>query len=327
MEFCMCMKNIFCLFVLGFAELIVSLLVLFVLGYFNFPLTFVYSHFIHLIVASVLFSFVFSVWLYFKSFQAPTYNINPEATTGYQYYDFFVGREVHPRIGKMFDIKLFVLNAGMISWAVVDVCLVFKSFMDKGCVNYPLALTAVFQLIYIINYLWHAEYFLSSTTIQYEGVGYQLIIVFFTLTPFFYCIPVLYLVNYRQYVSNYCIFGIAALYSLGLYIYTQSNREKYMFRRNAHDRSLINLESIPSLNGKRLLISGWWGFVRHPNKLGDIIIFVAWTLPCADCDGNSSPMLSGNRGHKVMLSTGQRKQADILAQGTLSLFSSTWLSS
>ncbi|XP_022243632.1 lamin-B receptor-like isoform X6 [Limulus polyphemus] len=240
MEFCMCMKNIFCLFVLGFAELIVSLLVLFVLGYFNFPLTFVYSHFIHLIVASVLFSFVFSVWLYFKSFQAPTYNINPEATTGYQYYDFFVGREVHPRIGKMFDIKLFVLNAGMISW----------------------------------------EYFLSSTTIQYEGVGYQLIIVFFTLTPFFYCIPVLYLVNYRQYVSNYCIFGIAALYSLGLYIYTQSNREKYMFRRNAHDRSLINLESIPSLNGKRLLISGWWGFVRHPNKLGDIIIFVAWTLPC-----------------------------------------------
>ncbi|XP_076315940.1 delta(14)-sterol reductase TM7SF2-like [Tachypleus tridentatus] len=264
----------------GFAELIMSLLVLFLLKYINFPLTFVYSHFIHLIVASVLFSFVFSVWLYFKSFYAPTDNINPKATSGCPPYDFFVGREVQPQIGKVFHIKLFILNVGMISWAVIDVCLVFRTFVDKGCINYPLALTAVFQLIYIINYLWNAEYFLSSTVFQYERVGYQLIIVFFTLIPFFYCIPVLYLVYYRQYVSRYCLFGISALYSIGLYIHTQSNRQKYLFRRNSKDCSLIYLESIPTSDGKQLLMTGLWGFVRHPSKLGDIIIFVAWTLPC-----------------------------------------------
>ena len=33
-------------------------------------------------------------------------------------------------------------------------------------------------------------------------------------------------------------------------------------------------------SGKRLLVSGWWGLVRHPNYLGDIIMAFAWTFPC-----------------------------------------------
>lgn len=41
-----------------------------------------------------------------------------------------------------------------------------------------------------------------------------------------------------------------------------------------------DLKFIPTATGKGLLVTGWWGFVRHPNYLGDIIMALAWSLPC-----------------------------------------------
>ena len=43
---------------------------------------------------------------------------------------------------------------------------------------------------------------------------------------------------------------------------------------------ISDLESIPTSSGKRLLVSGWWGLCRHPNYLGDLIMALAWSLPC-----------------------------------------------
>lgn len=42
----------------------------------------------------------------------------------------------------------------------------------------------------------------------------------------------------------------------------------------------IDLKTIHTSAGKNLLVSGWWGFVRHPNYLGDLIMALAWSLPC-----------------------------------------------
>lgn len=42
----------------------------------------------------------------------------------------------------------------------------------------------------------------------------------------------------------------------------------------------IDLKTIHTSAGKSLLVSGWWGFVRHPNYLGDLIMALAWSLPC-----------------------------------------------
>lgn len=41
-----------------------------------------------------------------------------------------------------------------------------------------------------------------------------------------------------------------------------------------------DLKSIPTATGKNLLVSGWWGVVRHPNYLGDLLMALAWSLPC-----------------------------------------------
>ncbi|CAG2063701.1 unnamed protein product, partial [Timema podura] len=42
----------------------------------------------------------------------------------------------------------------------------------------------------------------------------------------------------------------------------------------------IGVETISSFGGKKLLVSSWWGWLRHPNYLGDILIHWAWGLTC-----------------------------------------------
>ena len=39
-----------------------------------------------------------------------------------------------------------------------------------------------------------------------------------------------------------------------------------------------DLETIPTTKGKKLLVSGWWGVVRHPNHLGGLLMIVAMSL-------------------------------------------------
>lgn len=102
---------------------------------------------------------------------------------------------------------------------------------------------------------------------------------------------------------------------IGYYIFRSANSQKNSFRRNPADPKLAckwiclisstcftvslfgilmctfhwcidyntlftDLKFIPTATGKGLLVTGWWGFVRHPNYLGDIIMALAWSLPC-----------------------------------------------
>merc|ERR1712029_273554 len=43
--------------------------------------------------------------------------------------------------------------------------------------------------------------------------------------------------------------------------------------------AMKHLETLPTAGGRKLLISGWWGLVRHPNFLGEILINWSWVLP------------------------------------------------
>ncbi len=43
---------------------------------------------------------------------------------------------------------------------------------------------------------------------------------------------------------------------------------------------VIDLETIPTSTGKKLLVSGWWGMCRHPNYLGDLTMALSWSLTC-----------------------------------------------
>ena len=41
-----------------------------------------------------------------------------------------------------------------------------------------------------------------------------------------------------------------------------------------------DLESLPTAAGSRLLVSSWWGVVRHPNYLGALLLHLSWASLC-----------------------------------------------
>ena len=47
--------------------------------------------------------------------------------------------------------------------------------------------------------------------------------------------------------------------------------------------SLAHLTTLEGPKGRRLIVSGWWGLVRHPNYLGELLVQVlkhtGWTVP------------------------------------------------
>lgn len=43
---------------------------------------------------------------------------------------------------------------------------------------------------------------------------------------------------------------------------------------------LIDLQSMETRAGTRLITSGWWGKARHINYFGDWLMSLAWCLPC-----------------------------------------------
>lgn len=76
------------------------------------------------------------------------------------------------------------------------------------------------------------------------------------------------------------LIGASLLCLVGYWIFRASNSQKDVFRRDPKHPAVAGLATIGTSSGRRLLAGGWWGLVRHPNYLGDIIMSVAWSVPC-----------------------------------------------
>ncbi|XP_037698657.1 delta(14)-sterol reductase LBR-like isoform X2 [Choloepus didactylus] len=202
-------------------------------------LYYVYNHFLQFAVAAIVFSVVLSIYLYVRSLKVPRDELSP-ANSGNAVYDFFIGRELNPRIGT-FDLKYFCeLRPGLIGW----------------------------------------EALLTTMDIIHDGFGFMLAFGDLVWVPFIYSFQAFYLVSHPHEVSWPVASLIVALKLCGYVIFRCANSQKNAFRKNPTDPKLVHLKTIETSTGKNLLVSGWWGFVRHPNYLGDLIMALAWSLPC-----------------------------------------------
>ena len=86
----------------------------------SLPLYVIYDEYVGLISISCLFCFLFSIYLYVESFK-PGKVLAKGGDTGHTIYDFFIGRELNPRIGTL-DLKEFCeLRPGLIGWFVINI--------------------------------------------------------------------------------------------------------------------------------------------------------------------------------------------------------------
>jgi protein-S-isoprenylcysteine O-methyltransferase Ste14 len=141
-------------------------------------------------------------------------------------------------------------------------------------------LVCVFQSWYILDALWFEEAILTTMDIVHDGFGFMLAFGDLAWVPFTYSLQARYLVDYPTQLHWGAIVAIVVLNIFGYAIFRGANSQKDQFRRDPTHPSVSHLQTISTRRGTKLIISGWWGFCRHPNYIGDLIMALSWSLPC-----------------------------------------------
>ncbi|TKC37679.1 hypothetical protein EI555_012671 [Monodon monoceros] len=213
--------------------------------FWDVELYYVYSHFLQCALAATVFSVVLSVYLYARALKAPRDELSP-ASSGNAVYDFFIGRELNPRIGT-FDLKYFCeLRPGLIGWVVINLVMLLAEMKLQHRTVPSLAMILVnsFQLLYVVDALWNEEALLTTMDIIHDGFGFMLAFGDLVWVPFIYSFQAFYLVSHPNELSWPMASLIIALKLCGFVIFRCANSQKNAFRKNPTDPKLARFNHI-----------------------------------------------------------------------------------
>ena len=246
-------------------------------------LSWVHANFLALLTAGVAFAFALSFALFFVSHRGPKGGkvLAKGGNTGNHLYDFFIGRELNPRVGSMFDLKVFCeLTPGLIGWLLLDLGFAHAQFRKTGSVSPAMALVCAFQGVYVLDALWFEPAILTTMDVTTDGFGFMLAFGDLVWVPFTYSLQARYILERGEALPTTTLAAIVAVKLLGYAVFRGSNGQKNLFRTDPEDPRVAHLKYLPTRRGTRLLIDGWWGIARHVNYLGDWLMAWAWCLPC-----------------------------------------------
>lgn len=274
---------------LSMSFILISLLMarLFQLSNYYLPeLEFIYTHQLQLIIVCFLFSFILAGLCYIMSF-IPLLKPNGVDTrerilsingnTMNPFYDWFIGRELNPRIGS-WDIKLFCeLRPGMLLWLLINLSCAHQQYHQLGYVTDSIIVVNLLQAFYIFDGVLNEEGCLTMIDITTDGFGFMLSFGDLAWVPWTYSLQCRYLAiaGNEIHLGLTLSLAIIGLQALGFYIFRSANKQKSDFRQG----KLPHLKSIKTKTGSKLLIEGWWGLSQHINYLGDWLIGLSWCLP------------------------------------------------
>lgn len=230
-----------------------------------------------LISTATIFALLLGLFLYVYGLNSP----RKERRSGNFIYDFFMGTSLNPRIGS-FDLKFFFESRiGMGSWGVLNFAMAAAQYSKYGTLSTPMILVCLFQYLYIADFFFFESALLTTWDIMYENYGFMLVHAFLVWMPFNFSLQAQYLINHPHDLPAWAIVALAVLNLGGYYIFRSANLQKHHFRTDPSTRIWGKpAEYIKTQRGTTLLTSGWWGLARHANYLGDLMMALAWCLPC-----------------------------------------------
>lgn len=79
---------------------------------------------------------------------------------GSWYYDYFVGIELNPRLGKNFDFKFWSISRpSMIAWTMVGWSCAAQQHKIHGYVSNSMILVNLFALIYCVDFFINEDWY------------------------------------------------------------------------------------------------------------------------------------------------------------------------
>lgn len=256
----------------------------------DFPVwTFITDNYLQLLNANIILSFIISIYVYVDSFNVK--KGNPEMRelakgghTGNLIYDFFIGRELNPRITFPFfgevDLKAWLeMRPGLTGWALLDLAYIAKQYRTYGYISDSIIVIALVQSYYVLEGQYAESGLLGMMDITTDGLGFMLGFGDIVWVPFLYSTQCRYLSVYPVQLGWLNFAAIAAVFSVGLYIFRAANSQKNLFRTNPDHPAFANMTYIQTKRGTRLLTGGWWGMARHINYFGDWLQSLPFSLP------------------------------------------------
>ena len=260
--------------------------------------TYCWDNLLQIQTAALILSVTLSVYCYLASFTIPhPGKPNPThrelamgGTSGNIIYDFFIGREMNPRItipsfipiagGQTIDLKVFnEMRPGLIGYVVLDLAFIAHQYKVHGYVTDSIIMITAFQTLYVLDGLYMEPALLTTIDVINDGFGFMLAFGDIAWLPALYSLQARYLAVYPLALGLQGIAGVLAFQGVGYYIFRSANNQKNRFRTDPNDPRVAHLESISTETGSKLIVSGWWGRARHINYLGDWIMSFSYCLP------------------------------------------------
>jgi protein-S-isoprenylcysteine O-methyltransferase Ste14 len=256
----------------------------------EFPLwTFITDNYLQILTANILIAYSLATFVYIRSFSVKPGN--PEfrelaagGVTGNMLYDWFIGRELNPRvtlplIGEI-DIKEWMeIRPGLTGWILLNCAFVAKQYRTFGFVTDSIVFITLVQALYVLDGQFMEPAILTTIDITTDGFGLMLSFGDLVWVPFIYTQQTRYLSVHPQSLGPLGLAAVSAMLVAGFAIFRLSNSQKNAFRTNPNDPSVAHLKYIETKAGTRLLISGWWGIARHINYLGDWLQAWPYSVP------------------------------------------------
>ncbi|QPG75916.1 hypothetical protein FOA43_003302 [Brettanomyces nanus] len=247
-------------------------------------LSFLYDNTLPLMITTWEFSLCLATLCYILSF-VPLFSPNGKGTrerilalggnSGQPLFDWFIGRELNPRIG-LWDIKLYCeLRPGMLLWFLLNLSCLQQQYQKLGYVTNSMFLTNFLQAFYIFDGVFNEEGCLTMMDTTTDGFGFMLAFGDLCWLPFSYSLQARYLSLVEVNLPTWAAIGIVLIMLLGFWIFKSSNNQKSAFRQG----KLPQMKFIQTDRSTKLLVDGWWGMAQHINYFGDILIASSWCLP------------------------------------------------
>lgn len=260
--------------------------------------TFLWDNYLQVITANLLVSTVLATFVYALSFSVPApgeqnpelRQLAPGGHTGNALYDFFIGRELNPRVrvpipfvseaSRVVDIKAwFELRPGLLGWIILDLSNIASQYRTYGYITDSVILITVFQAFYVLDGLYMEPALLTTMDIIMDGFGFMLSFGDLIWVPFLYSFQTRYLAMFPLELGIQGIAMVLGVTAIGYSIFRGANNQKNRFRTNPDDPRVKHLQYITTATGSKLMTSGWWGYARHINYLGDWVMSWAYCLP------------------------------------------------
>jgi delta14-sterol reductase len=260
--------------------------------------TYLWDNYVQVITANLMICTALAVVVYVKSFSVPApgqpnpglRELAPGGHTGNALYDFFIGRELNPRVqlpihfvdeaSRTIDINVWCeMRPGLLGWIILNLSNIARQYRTYGYITNSIVLSTVFQTFYVLDGLYMEPAVLTTMDVIMDGFGYMLSFGHLVWVPFVYNIQTRYLAVFPLELSWKGILLILTVTGAGYTIFRGANNQKNRFRRDPNDPRMKHIKYIQTSSGSKLMISGWWGLARHFNYLGDWLMSWSYSLP------------------------------------------------